>query len=164
MTILHQDGSDVSDLFRARYLEMVRLAGLLGADDPEDIAQEAFARLMKNGPPMGDPAPHLRAIVCNLTRNRHRHLRVVRERNASQLAEAAPGATGQRPAQPAHRHGSAGQCHQPHGCYPFCHWISASGAGSGDCWPLPPSPQWHSPSATSATDRPHWPRPSATRT
>jgi hypothetical protein len=38
--------SDVEELFRARYLEMVRLAGLLGADDPEDIAQEAFIRLM----------------------------------------------------------------------------------------------------------------------
>ena len=37
----------VSVLFRARYPEMVRLAGLLGADDPEDIAQEAFARLIR---------------------------------------------------------------------------------------------------------------------
>ena len=27
--------TDVEDLFRARYLEMVRLAGLLGADDPK---------------------------------------------------------------------------------------------------------------------------------
>ena len=36
----------VSGLFRARYPEMVRLADLLGADDPEDIAQEAFARLI----------------------------------------------------------------------------------------------------------------------
>ena len=35
--------SEVSALFRARYPEMVRLADLLGADDPEDIAQEAFA-------------------------------------------------------------------------------------------------------------------------
>jgi DNA-directed RNA polymerase specialized sigma24 family protein len=26
---------------------MVRLADLLGADDPEDIAQEAFARLIR---------------------------------------------------------------------------------------------------------------------
>jgi hypothetical protein len=34
MTILHQGGNDVSDLYRARYLEMVRLAGLLGADEP----------------------------------------------------------------------------------------------------------------------------------
>lgn len=38
-------GAGVSALFRARYPEMVRLADLLGADDPEDIAQEAFARL-----------------------------------------------------------------------------------------------------------------------
>ncbi len=35
---------DVAALFRDRYPEMVRLADLLGADDPEDIAQEAFAR------------------------------------------------------------------------------------------------------------------------
>jgi hypothetical protein len=38
----------VSGLFRERYPEMVRLADLLGADDPEDIAQEAFARLIRN--------------------------------------------------------------------------------------------------------------------
>jgi RNA polymerase sigma factor (sigma-70 family) len=87
MTILHPGGNDVSDLFRARYLEMVRLAGLLGADDPEDIAQEAFARLMSGGPPMDDPAPYLRAIVCNLTRNRHRHLRVVREKTPAAVHE-----------------------------------------------------------------------------
>jgi RNA polymerase sigma-70 factor (sigma-E family) len=71
----------VEDLFRTRYLEMVRLAGLLGADDPEDIAQEAFARLMNRNLRVDDPQAvlgYLRAIVCNLTRNRHRHLRVVR--------------------------------------------------------------------------------------
>jgi RNA polymerase sigma factor (sigma-70 family) len=87
MTILHQGGNDVSDLYRARYLQMVRLAGLLGADDPEDIAQEAFARLMSSGPPMQDPAPYLRSIVCNLTRNRHRHLRVVRTRTPAAVDE-----------------------------------------------------------------------------
>jgi RNA polymerase sigma factor (sigma-70 family) len=73
----------VGELFRARYLEMVRLAGLLGADDPEDIAQEAFARLIRKRPPLSEAdaaLPYLRAIVCNLTRNRHRHLRVVRRR------------------------------------------------------------------------------------
>ena len=37
----------VSALFQARYPELVRLADLLGADDPEDIAQEAFARLIQ---------------------------------------------------------------------------------------------------------------------
>jgi RNA polymerase sigma factor (sigma-70 family) len=80
----------VEDLFRARYLEMVRLAGLLGADDPEDIAQEAFTRLMNKRPRLDDPHAllgYLRAIVCNLTRNRHRHLRVVRLRTPAGVDE-----------------------------------------------------------------------------
>jgi RNA polymerase sigma factor (sigma-70 family) len=70
-----------------RYLEMVRLAGLLGADDPEDIAQEAFARFVRKGPMPGDPVHYLRAIVCNLTRNRHRHLRVIRDKTPSAVDE-----------------------------------------------------------------------------
>ena len=49
----YQDEMDIEGLFRARYLKMVRLAGLLGADDPEDIAQEAFTRLMNNGGGLG---------------------------------------------------------------------------------------------------------------
>jgi DNA-directed RNA polymerase specialized sigma24 family protein len=80
----------VAVLFRAHYLEMVRLAGLLGTDDPEDIAQEAFARLMRKGVLDADPAPYLRAIVCNLTRNRHRHLRVVREKTPRAVSEPSP--------------------------------------------------------------------------
>jgi RNA polymerase sigma factor (sigma-70 family) len=83
--------SAVEELFRARHLEMVRLAGLLGADDPEDIAQEAFVRLMNRRPCLGDPdtaLPYLRAIVVNLTRNRHRHLRVVRQRTPAGVDEA----------------------------------------------------------------------------
>ena len=92
----HPDEGYVEELFRARYLEMVRLAGLLGADDPEDIAQEAFTRLMNKDRGLGDAQaalPYLRAIVVNLTRNRHRHLRVVRRRTptvaASQSCEQA---------------------------------------------------------------------------
>lgn len=34
-----------AELFAAHHYSLVRLAGLLGADDPEDIAQEAFSRL-----------------------------------------------------------------------------------------------------------------------
>ena len=83
-------GDDVAGLFRARYLEMVRLAGLLGADDPEDIAQEAFARLMRKGALDAEPAPYLRAIVCNLTRNRHRHLRVVRQKTPRAMLAGPP--------------------------------------------------------------------------
>jgi RNA polymerase sigma-70 factor (sigma-E family) len=73
----------VAALFRARYPEMVRLADLLGADDPEDIAQEAFARLIRKYGSLRNPdsaLAYVRASVCNLTRNRHRHLRVVRLR------------------------------------------------------------------------------------
>ena len=82
------DEHGVEHLFRARYLEMVRLAGLLGADDPEDIAQEAFTRLMRRRLPEPQAAPgYLRAIVVNLTRNRHRHLRVVRMRTPAAVAE-----------------------------------------------------------------------------
>jgi RNA polymerase sigma factor (sigma-70 family) len=82
------DEHGVEELFRTRYLEMVRLAGLLGADDPEDIAQEAFTRLMHRRLPEPQAAlGYLRAIVCNLTRNRHRHLRVVRMRTPAAVAE-----------------------------------------------------------------------------
>jgi RNA polymerase sigma factor (sigma-70 family) len=71
----------VGGLFSARHPEMVRLADLLGADDPEDIAQEAFARLIRKAGSLRDPAAavaYVRSTVCNLVRNRHRHLRVVR--------------------------------------------------------------------------------------
>jgi RNA polymerase sigma factor (sigma-70 family) len=83
------DEHGVEELFRTRYLEMVRLAGLLGADDPEDIAQEAFTRLMRRH--LDEPQAalgYLRAIVVNLTRNRHRHLGVVRRRTPAAVDEA----------------------------------------------------------------------------
>ncbi|MFC4531740.1 SigE family RNA polymerase sigma factor [Sphaerisporangium dianthi] len=74
-----------AEIFAAHYPAMVRLAGLLGADDPEDIAQEAFARLHPRLARLRDETaalPYLRAIVCNLTRNRLRHLRLVRLRRS----------------------------------------------------------------------------------
>ncbi len=81
----------MSGLFRARYPEMVRLANLLGADDPEDIAQEAFARLLRKAGSLHDPdaaLAYVRATVCNLVRNRHRHLRVARLRTPAGQDEA----------------------------------------------------------------------------
>jgi RNA polymerase sigma-70 factor (sigma-E family) len=77
----------VAGLFAARYPELVRLAGLLGADDPEDIAQEAFARLLRSYGSLrnADAAlAYVRATVCNLTRNRRRHLRVARLRTPAE--------------------------------------------------------------------------------
>jgi len=72
----HPDESYVEELFRARYLEMVRLAGLLGADDPEDIAQEAFTRLMNKEPGLGDAQAalgYLRAAADRAAARRRHH-------------------------------------------------------------------------------------------
>jgi RNA polymerase sigma-70 factor (sigma-E family) len=77
----------VAGLFAVRYQELVRLAGLLGADDPEDIAQEAFARLLRRYGSLRDADAalgYVRATVCNLTRNQRRHLRVVRLRTQAE--------------------------------------------------------------------------------
>lgn len=85
--------TEVATLFRARYLDMVRLAVLLGADDAEDIAQEAFARLLTRHQTLRDPGAalaYVRSTVCNLTRNRWRHARVVRLRARAMPHEASP--------------------------------------------------------------------------
>jgi DNA-directed RNA polymerase specialized sigma24 family protein len=55
----------------ARYPELVRLADPLGADDPEDIGQKAFARLIQRQRALRDqdaalaalPPRHREAIV-----------------------------------------------------------------------------------------------------
>jgi RNA polymerase sigma-70 factor (sigma-E family) len=68
-------------LFAAHFRGLVRLATLLGADDPEDIAQEAFVRLHRSSGRLrdqGSALPYLRRTVVNLSRSRLRHLRVVR--------------------------------------------------------------------------------------
>jgi len=75
-------------LFHAHFRGMVRLAAMLGADDPEDVAQEAFVRLHGRARALRDPhaaVGYLRTTVVNLTRSRLRHLSVVRRH-----AEAAP--------------------------------------------------------------------------
>jgi RNA polymerase sigma-70 factor (sigma-E family) len=67
-------------LFHARFRAMVRLAAMLGADDPEDVAQEAFVRLHGRTRTLRDPhaaVGYLRTTVVNLTRSRLRHLSVV---------------------------------------------------------------------------------------
>ena len=68
-------------LFDQNFEPMKRLAFLLGADDPENIAQEAFVRLHGRWDRLAsaDKAlPYLRRTVVNLSRSRLRHLRVVR--------------------------------------------------------------------------------------
>ena len=68
-------------LFHGHFASMTRLAAMLGADDPEDVAQEAFVRLHHRSRTLRDPhaaVGYLRSTVVNLTRSRQRHLAVVR--------------------------------------------------------------------------------------
>lgn len=72
-------------LFHTQFRAMVRLAAMLGADDPEDVAQEAFVRLHGRTRALRDPhaaVGYLRTTVVNLTRSRQRHLSVVRRHPA----------------------------------------------------------------------------------
>ena len=82
------------DVFRRHFADLVRLAALLGADDPGDVAQEAFVRLHRKGALRDDAAalPYLRRTVANLARSRLRHLSVVRRHVAAARAEHVPSA------------------------------------------------------------------------
>jgi RNA polymerase sigma-70 factor (sigma-E family) len=75
------DSAGFDALFDESFERMKRLAFLLGADDPENIAQEAFVRLHSRWRSLKgtDKAlPYLRRTVVNLSRSRLRHLKVVR--------------------------------------------------------------------------------------
>jgi len=71
-------GAGFDALFDGNFEAMKRLAYLLGADDPENIAQEAFVRLHDRWSTLAEPVAYLRRTVVNLSRSRLRHLRVVR--------------------------------------------------------------------------------------
>ncbi|MGH8894929.1 MAG: RNA polymerase sigma factor [Actinomycetes bacterium] len=74
------------ELFHFHFAAMTRLAAMLGADDPEDVAQEAFVRLHRRTRALRDPhaaVAYLRTTVVNLTRSRLRHLAVVRRHRPS---------------------------------------------------------------------------------
>ncbi|MGV9317086.1 RNA polymerase sigma factor [Streptomyces sp. NPDC003691] len=71
----------LAGLFEAHYTSMLRLATLLGADDPENIVAEAYYELYRTWRRLRSPdraEAYLRSVVCNLTRMRIRHLQVVR--------------------------------------------------------------------------------------
>ncbi|MFP3967504.1 SigE family RNA polymerase sigma factor [Actinomadura fulvescens] len=75
-------------LFHGHFWGLVRLAHLLGADDPEDVVQNAFVRLHGKRGTLRDQnaaLAYLRSTVCNASRSRLRHLRMARRRHA-QLA------------------------------------------------------------------------------
>jgi DNA-directed RNA polymerase specialized sigma24 family protein len=69
------------ELFRRHFSGLVRFAALLGADDPANLAQEAFLRLHSRRRRLRDEGaalPYLRRTVVTLHRSRLRHLIVAR--------------------------------------------------------------------------------------
>ena len=71
----------VARLFDQHYASMLRLAALLGADDPENIVAEAYYQIYRKWRKLRDAESaeaYLRSTVCNLTRMRIRHLQVAR--------------------------------------------------------------------------------------
>ncbi|GAA2483303.1 SigE family RNA polymerase sigma factor [Streptomyces longisporus] len=69
-------------LFEVHYASMLRLAVLLGADDPENVVAEAYYQIYRKWRRLREPGAaeaYLRSTVCNLTRMRIRHLQVVRK-------------------------------------------------------------------------------------
>ncbi|MGI5424923.1 sigma-70 family RNA polymerase sigma factor [Streptomyces sp. CA-179760] len=71
----------VARLFEAHYSSMLRLAVLLGADDPENVVAEAYYQIYRKWRRLREAAAaeaYLRSTVCNLTRMRIRHLQVAR--------------------------------------------------------------------------------------
>jgi RNA polymerase sigma factor (sigma-70 family) len=68
-------------LFDVHYASMLRLAVLLGADDPENVVAEAYYQIYRKWRRLRDTEAaeaYLRSTVCNLTRMRIRHLQVAR--------------------------------------------------------------------------------------
>ncbi|MFF2851031.1 SigE family RNA polymerase sigma factor [Streptomyces sp. NPDC058001] len=80
----------LANLFEAHYTSMLRLATLLGADDPENIVAEAYYQLYRKWRRLRDEdraESYLRSVVCNLTRMRIRHLQTVRKHAESPVTE-----------------------------------------------------------------------------
>lgn len=92
----YEDATDAArqyeNLFHGQFAAMTRLAAVLGADDPEDVAQEAFVRLHGRTRTLRDPHAaigYLRTTVVNLCRSRLRHLAVVRRHRPDRPPEVA---------------------------------------------------------------------------
>jgi RNA polymerase sigma factor (sigma-70 family) len=75
-------GPDWEPIYRRHYAGSVRLAGMLVGDyhQGEEIAQDAFARLIEAGSKVDNPPAYLRATVVNLARSRLRRTVLARRR------------------------------------------------------------------------------------
>jgi RNA polymerase sigma factor (sigma-70 family) len=87
--------SDVSELFRAYYLDLVRLAARLvnSSAAAEDIVQDVFASVQRRGKRLDDPVPYLRAAVVNRARSVLRRRRVAALLGVMSSAHAQPADT-----------------------------------------------------------------------
>jgi RNA polymerase sigma factor (sigma-70 family) len=92
---------DFDAVYVGHATRLVRLAALLGAEDPEDVAQEAFCRLYAARSRVREPelVAYLNRIVVNEVRTRARRRRTaLGKRHLLRVAEASPGPTGERTA------------------------------------------------------------------
>ena len=92
---------DFDAIYVGHATRLVRLAALLGAEDPEDVAQEAFCRLYAARARVREPelVAYLNRIVVNEVRSRARRQRTaVGKRHLLRVAEASPGPTAERTA------------------------------------------------------------------
>ncbi len=78
----------VATLYEAHHQELTRYARRRGADDPEDIASEAFDLLLESGRRIDAPLPWLRKVIRNLICNRVR--RIERDRKFAVLIGSEP--------------------------------------------------------------------------
>lgn len=82
-----REGAAFEELFHAEFPAMFRLAALLGAADPESVAQEAFVRLHSQWSGLTEPSRaggYLRTTVVNLCRSAARHDAVVSRHDSTQ--------------------------------------------------------------------------------
>jgi RNA polymerase sigma-70 factor (sigma-E family) len=81
------------DLYRSKWVPMVRLARLLTAADPqaEELVQDTFLRVRARWGRIDNPSAYLRAAVVNACRN-HQRRRIIERR-----APPTPGATHDAP-------------------------------------------------------------------
>ncbi|MFE1247003.1 RNA polymerase sigma factor [Streptomyces sp. NPDC058735] len=82
-------------LFELHYSSMLRLAHLLGADDPENVVAEAYYQIYRKWQRLRDveaAEAYLRSTVCNLIRMRIRHLQVARKHAETEPDETAASA------------------------------------------------------------------------
>ena len=81
--------STFESYYRSRIAPTVRLAGLLGCDDPENAAQESMLRLHRKWPELAtdaDATAFLRRIVVNLSRDQWRRIQLRRNRPRFDIA------------------------------------------------------------------------------